>query len=193
MEALLKEVSACTVCEKHLPFGVRPVVSLQPDCKILLISQAPGMRVHQSGIPWDDLSGNRLREWLDVSDDVFYDTTNFGVLPMGFCYPGKGKSGDLPPRKECAPLWHPRLLESLKQVKLTVLIGQYAQKYYLKGGFKSNLTKTVKEFDTFLPNYFPLPHPSPRNGIWLRKNSWFEEDVIPCLQSLVKEILAVDK
>tara|TARA_Y100001972_G_scaffold69855_1_gene85123 strand:+ start:4387 stop:4818 length:432 start_codon:yes stop_codon:yes gene_type:complete len=143
--------------------------------------------VHDSGVPWDDASGNELRRWLGVSKKEFYDPDFFGLIPMGFCYPGKGKSGDLPPRPECAPQWHEQLLSCMQDVKLTILIGQYAQKYYLGDRFNKSLTENVKNFRSFLPEYLPLVHPSPRNRIWQKKNPWFEEEVIPVLQEVVRK------
>ncbi|MBQ4819891.1 uracil-DNA glycosylase family protein [Aquimarina sp. MMG016] len=187
MKTLLSDIRDCEVCKAHLPLGPRPVVSAHPDAKIVIIGQAPGTKVHQSGIPWDDASGKQLRKWLAISDELFYDETKIAIVPMGFCYPGKGKSGDLPPRTECAPLWHQPLFDQMPKLELVILIGQYAQKYYLKKEAKSNLTETVKVFQEYLPKYFPLPHPSPRNRFWLTKNPWFDKDVIPVLQQLIKE------
>lgn len=188
-ENLLHQIKACTICAEHLPLGPRPVVSVSAHSKILVIGQAPGTKVHASGIPWNDVSGKNLRKWLGVTNEQFYDTDLFGIVPMGFCYPGKGKSGDLPPRPECAPLWHSQIFDHLKEVKLTLLIGQYAQGYYLGKGKKKTLTETVMSYESYLPEFFPLVHPSPRNGIWMRKNPWFEEEVIPNLQKKVQEIL----
>ncbi|MBL4710360.1 MAG: uracil-DNA glycosylase family protein [Flavobacteriales bacterium] len=189
MEDLIRQIEACLVCAEHLDHEPRPVISLAKNSKILVIGQAPGSRVHQSGIPWNDKSGKNLREWLNVSDDDFYDTDKFAIVPMGFCYPGKGKSGDLPPRKECAPLWHSILLDHLKEVDLILLIGKYAQDYYLKEDIKKNLTETVKNFEAYLPKFFVLPHPSPRNIIWMAKNEWFKEEVLPNLKEKVSSIL----
>ncbi|UZR97026.1 uracil-DNA glycosylase family protein [Chondrinema litorale] len=189
-ENLLAEIRKCTVCQEYLPLGANPVVSAHKKSKILIVGQAPGTKVHQSGIPWDDQSGKRLREWMGIDTDIFYNTEKIAIIPMGFCYPGRGKSGDLPPRKECAPLWHSQLLKLLPNLQLTLLIGQYAQKYYLKEKVsKKTLTETVKTFYEYLPSYIPLPHPSPRNNIWMRKNSWFEEDIVPVLQTKVKELI----
>lgn len=189
MKELIREIQNCQVCAEFLPLGPRPVVSVSPKSKILIIGQAPGTKVHASGIPWDDQSGKRLRQWLNVSDETFYNPDIFGIVPMGFCYPGKGKSGDLPPRTECAPLWHSKLFNAMSDAKLILLIGQYAQKYYLGNDMKRTLTETVQNFEAYLPRFFVLPHPSPRNGIWLRKNEWFEQSVIPHLQNQVKLIL----
>lgn len=189
MEELLHTISQCDICKAHLPLGPRPVVTAHKHSKIIIIGQAPGLKVHQSGIPWDDQSGKRLRQWLDVSEAEFYNTKNFAIIPMGFCYPGKAKTGDLPPRPECAPQWHNVLLEKLPQVELVLLIGAYAQKYYLKEKAKRTLTETVSEYKTYLPTYFPMPHPSPTNRFWRSKNPWFEELVVPELQQIIKNIL----
>ncbi len=188
-EDLLKRISRCTVCEEHLPLGPRPVISVSRNSKILIVGQAPGTKVHASGIPWDDQSGKNLRSWLGVTDEQFYDTELFGIIPMGFCYPGKGKSGDLPPRKECAPLWHEALLNQMPQLELTLLIGTYAQNYYLKKSARKNLTETVLHFHEYLPEHFVLPHPSPRNAIWMKKNPWFELEVLPSLKKAVHSII----
>jgi len=189
MQKLLQEIRACTVCEKDLPLGPRPIVTASPSSKIAVIGQAPGTAVHESGIPWYDPSGRRLREWMGITDEVFYDPKNLAIIPMGFCYPGKGKSGDLPPRPECAPLWHKPLFDSIKEIKLTILIGQYAQKYYLQDKMKRTLTETVRNYDEYLPEFMPLPHPSPRNNIWLKKNEWFERDLVPKLKSIISSAL----
>ena len=182
MEALLKNISQCTICEKNLLLGPRPVVSAHIDSKIIIIGQAPGTKVHVSGVPWDDASGKQLRKWLNVSVKDFYDETKFAIVPMGFCYPGKGKSGDLPPRPECAPQWHEELMSRMPNLELVILIGMYAQKYYLQKEAKKTLTETVANYKDYLPNYFVLPHPSPRNRFWLTKNPWFDKEVIPELQ-----------
>lgn len=185
MEQLLSQIRSCTHCKEHLPLGPRPIVAAHPESKIAIIGQAPGTKVHQTGIPWDDPSGKQLRKWLNVTDGQFYDERLFAIVPMGFCYPGKGKSGDLPPRPECAPQWHAQLMEQMPNLKLTILIGQYAQKHYLGDDMKSNLTETVRFYREFLPEYFVLPHPSPRNRFWLSKNPWFEEEVLPELRKRV--------
>jgi uracil-DNA glycosylase len=187
---LLKEISQCTLCKKHLPFKPFPVLQAGPDAKIIIIGQAPGLKVQQSGKPWDDASGKKLREWLGVYDETFYNPQKIALVPMGFCYPGKGTSGDLPPRPECAPQWHRLLLMAMKKVELIILIGQYSQNYYLGDKAKENLTATVKEFKKYLPQYFPLPHPSPRNRFWLVQNKWFEKGTILILQKKVRELLA---
>ncbi|NRD18698.1 uracil-DNA glycosylase family protein [Winogradskyella eckloniae] len=187
MEDLLHSISQCTICKAHLPLGPRPVVTAHIDSKIVIIGQAPGTKVHNSGIPWDDQSGKKLRQWLNVTDAQFYNTENFAIIPMGFCYPGKGKTGDLPPRPECAPQWHEALLDIMPNVELIILIGAYAQKYYLKD--KKNLTERVGDYKNYLPNYFPVPHPSPTNRFWRSKNPWFEELVVLELQKKIKELL----
>lgn len=187
MQDLLQEIRQCTICKDFLPLGPRPVLAASKDSKIVIIGQAPGIKVHNSGIPWDDASGKQLRRWLDVTEQQFYNTNLFAIIPMGFCYPGKGKSGDLPPRPECAPQWHPKLFNYMHKTKLVLLIGTYAQAYYLKTRAKKNLTETVRAFQTYLPTYFPLPHPSPRNRFWLSKNPWFKSEVLPELKKQVHE------
>ena len=186
MNTLLNKILQCEVCKKFLPIEPRPVVQLNPFSKIIIIGQAPGRRVHETGIPWNDASGKKLREWMNVDEEMFYDSSVFSIMPMSFCYPGKGISGDLPPRLECAPLWHPQFLESIKTKPLIILIGQYAQRYYLKNKFNGSLTETVKNYTAFLPEYFPLPHPSPRNQNWVKINPWFIEEVIPALRNKIK-------
>lgn len=189
MQNLLHDIRQCTICSEHLELGPRPVVTAHPQSKIAIIGQAPGTKVHNSGIPWDDASGKRLRSWLGVSDEDFYDTTKFAIVPMGFCYPGKGKAGDLPPRPECAPQWHEQLMQKMPNLRLVILIGMYAQKYYLQNDAKKTLTETVDHYKDYLPNYFVLPHPSPRNRFWLTKNPWFEKEVLPSLELEVKRLL----
>lgn len=190
MQQLLMQISTCTLCTKELPFGPRPVVRASETSRVLIIGQAPGSRVHNSGVPWDDASGQQLRQWLSVSDKQFYNPELFAIVPMGFCYPGKGKSGDLPPRPECAPAWHKLLLDAMPTVRLTLLIGQYAQAHYLGANRKRNLTETVRNYQAYLPAYFPLPHPSPRNRFWQAKNPWFTAEVLPQLRNLTKKALA---
>lgn len=187
MEKLLCEIRECRICEDHLPLGPNPIVEATKKSKIILISQAPGRIVHQTGIAWDDQSGKKLREWLGVDLETFYNPDNFAVLPMGFCYPGKAKTGDAPPRKECAPIWHDRVWDSLENVQLKLLIGSYANNYYLDSSL--NLTEKVKNSKEYLPEFWPLPHPSPVNRFWRMKNPWFEDKIVPELQKKIKEII----
>ena len=189
MKQLIQEISKCTVCVPHLERGPRPIFSVHKASQIVIIGQAPGVIVHQSGIPWDDKSGENLRKWMGISKKTFYDSQKIALMPMGFCYPGKGKTGDLPPRKECTPLWHYQILLKMKKIKLVLLIGKYSQDYYLKDQAKKNLTQTVKNYKNYLPRYFVLPHPSPRNNIWQAKNPWFSLEVIPSLQGIIQKIL----
>lgn len=188
LNALLKEVRACRTCEAQLPFVPNPILSAHRKARLLIIGQAPGTRVHETRIPWNDPSGDRLRDWLQVDREQFYDGLQIAIIPMGFCYPGKGKSGDLPPRPECAPLWHERLQQQLPQLELRLLVGKYAQDYYL-GSKRQSLTETVRKYTDYLPDFFPLPHPSPRNIRWFRNNPWFEEEVLPVLRKRLKRIL----
>ncbi|MFZ3409742.1 uracil-DNA glycosylase family protein [Vibrio chagasii] len=188
--SLLKEIRQCTACEPHLSHGANPVIQAHPNARLLIIGQAPGIKVHESSIPWNDASGERLREWLGIGSDTFYDEQKVAIVPIGFCYPGKGKSGDLPPRKECAELWHKKVLQSLPNVQMTLLIGQYAHNYYLKERTTKTLTETVKNWQVWAPEFLPLPHPSPRNNIWLKKNPWFESEVIPYIRKHISEHLA---
>lgn len=191
-EQLLKQVSKFVICEPQLPLGARPVVQFDPAARILIAGQAPGLKVHETGKPFNDASGKRLRQWLGLSEDDFYDASKVAILPMGFCYPGKGKSGDLPPRKECAPAWRAQLLAALPNIELTIVLGKYAQAYHLPESKSVPLTELVKSWREYWPTILPLPHPSPRNNIWLTKNPWFEEDVLPALAPRVKEILKSD-
>ena len=185
----LENIRACRICEKDLLLGPRPVLSCHKQSRIAIVGQAPGTRVHKSGVPWDDPSGVRLRDWLQVGEKEFYDPKIFAIIPMGFCYPGKGKSGDLPPRPECAPTWHEDLFALLPNIELTLLIGQYAQKYYLGDKRKRTLTETVQNYKEYLPDYLPLVHPSPRNAIWMKKNPWFEKKTVPKMRAIVKNLL----
>jgi len=182
---LLGEVRACTVCAPFLPLGPRPVVQFSSTARILIIGQAPGTRVHRSGVPWDDDSGHRLRDWTGLSTDDFYDPAKVALMPMGFCYPGKGASGDLPPRPECAPLWHERILAQLPTDRLTLLVGLYAQARYLPGKALT-LTERVRRFATYGPSVIPLPHPSWRSIGWQTRNPWFESDLLPVLRASVR-------
>lgn len=185
---ILKEVSHCTICAEHLPDGVNPVIQIDRDARILIAGQAPGRIVHETGIPFDDASGNRLREWMGVTKEEFYNPKHIAILPMGFCYPGTGKSGDLAPRSECAPAWRDKLLKQLPNLKLTIVMGQYAQKYHFQENHTS-VTELVKSWQEYWPTMIPLPHPSPRNNIWLKKNAWFEEEVLPSLQKSIRKLI----
>jgi uracil-DNA glycosylase len=189
MIKLLKEIKKCTVCTPHLQFGVNPVVAASVNSKIIIIGQAPGRIVHETGIPWNDKSGDNLRNWLGVEKTQFYNTDLFALMPMGFCYPGKAKTGDLPPRPECAPLWHQKLLKLMTGAELVLLIGQYAQNYYLGDKAKAALTETVQHYISYLPKYLPLPHPSPRNNIWQAKNEWFGKEVLPELKIRARKLV----
>jgi len=186
---LVKEIRSCTLCAGHLPLGPRPIIQVSSSAKILIVGQAPGSRVHETGIPFNDPSGDRLREWMGINKEVFYDDKKIALVPMGFCFPGTGKSGDLPPRSECADTWRVKLLEQLPNVKLTIIVGQYAQAWHLDKGAKENLTETVLAWKEYWPKAIPLPHPSPRNNIWLKKNPCFEEEVLPSLRRKVKALL----
>ena len=185
---LLTEVRACEICKAHLPLGPRPVLQLHPKARILIAGQAPGKKVHDSGIPFNDLSGDRLREWLGVTREVFYDPKQIALLPMGFCFPGSGKSGDLPPRPECAPAWREQLLECLGNLEITLVLGQYAQAHHFPDA-KLNVTELVKSWRTYWPGVVPLPHPSPRNNLWLRRNPWFADELLPSLRKRVSKVL----
>lgn len=190
MQDLHHRIKNCTLCKAHLPLGPRPVVTAHANSKIVIIGQAPGTKVHASGIPWDDASGKQLRNWLGVSNEEFYNEQNFAIVPMGFCYPGRGKGGDMPPRPECAPQWHEQLWDLMPNVELVLLIGTYAQRYYLRKDAKKTLTETVDNFQQYLPRFFPLPHPSPRNRFWLTRNAWFETEVVPELKRSIRNILS---
>lgn len=190
LDALLREVRACRLCEAVLPRGPRPVLQASATSRVLIVGQAPGTRVHESGIPWNDASGRRLRDWLHVDEATFYDAARVAILPMGLCYPGRAGSGDAPPRPECRRTWHPRLLPMLPDVALTLLIGQYAQAYFLEGARKESLTATVRAWRDYLPRHLPLPHPSPRNVAWFKANAWFEADVLPALRERVAAALS---
>jgi len=182
---LLGDIRACTVCAAHLPAGPRPIVQFSKTSCIVIIGQAPGTRVHESGIPWDDASGGRLREWTGLTSKQFYDPAIVAVIPMGFCYPGTGTSGDLPPRPECAPLWHDRVMTLLPASRLTLLVGSYAQERYLPNAKRQSLTERVRNFRSYPPNVLPLPHPSWRSTGWMKRNPWFEADLLPLLQGAV--------
>ena len=187
--ALMNAIKQCGVCV-DLPHGIRPVVQFSSDSSILLVGQAPGRRVHDTGIPFNDPSGDRLRTWLGVDRDTFYDEKKFAIVPMGFCYPGTGTSGDLPPRRECIDTWREKVLQQLQQVELTVVIGRYALDYHLPLTKNMTVTQAVAQWQQAWPNVIPLPHPSPRNNRWLKNNPWFDVEVVPELQQRVGDVLA---
>jgi uracil-DNA glycosylase len=189
LDSLLKAVRGCRACEAHLPLGPRPVLRAGKTARILVVGQAPGVRVHTTGIPWGDPSGERLRAWMGVNTDIFYDDSRIAIIPMGYCYPGRGNDGDMPPRRECASLWLDHLLAKLPQIELTLLIGQYAQRHFLAGRRKPSLAETAKAWREYAPQYIPLPHPSPRNQPWFKRHAWFEEQLVPMLQSRIKTLL----
>ena len=189
LSKLVKEIRSCALCTEFLPLGPRPVVQAGVSAKILIVGQAPGRRVHETGVPFDDPSGDRLRSWMGIEKEVFYDKNKIAIVPMGFCFPGTGKSGDLPPRPECAEIWRDKLLNLLPNVALTVVVGQYAQSWHLGKSNKDNLTETVRAWKEYWPRSVPLPHPSPRNNIWLKKNVWFEDEVLLHLKKKVKILL----
>ena len=191
LDSLLTEVRACKLCAEHLPLGPRPIVQVHPSARVLIAGQAPGRRVHETGIPFNDPSGDRLRSWLGISREIFYDAKQVAILPMGFCYPGSSTSGDLPPRPECAPAWRQTLLTRLKKLKLTLVIGQYALAYHLPND-SGSVTEVVQAWRKNWPHTIPLPHPSPRNNLWIKRNPWFELELVPMLQARVGEVLAID-
>jgi len=182
LDRLLAEIRSCRVCEAHLPFPPRPILRASRSARVLIIGQAPGMKVQLTGIPWNDPSGDRLRSWMNVTREAFYDEGRIALVPTGFCYPGKGRGGDLPPRPECAPLWHPRLHSELEGVQLTLLVGACAQAYYLGDRGRDSLAETVKAARDYLPRFLPLPHPSPRNLRWFKNHPWFEAEIVPLLR-----------
>lgn len=188
VDSLLTQVRSCQICD-GLPLGPKPILQLSTSAKILIAGQAPGRITHHKGIPFDDPSGNRLREWLGISRDEFYDETKIAIAPMGFCFPGSGKGGDLPPRKECAQTWRGSVLAHLEQIELTLVIGQYALDWHIADGKKMKLTDRVAAWQNYMPNMLPLPHPSPRNNLWLKRNPWFEKDVLPALKLRVGELI----
>jgi len=188
LEAVAAEARACTLCAAHLPLGPRPVFRVSAAARLLIIGQAPGTKVHASGIPWNDASGDRLRAWLGMDRAMFYDAARIAIVPVGLCYPGRlANGGDAPPRPECAPLWHPRLLALLGEVRLTLLVGRYAQARVLGRG---GMTGFVRDFARHLPRYFPLPHPSWRTTAWERRNPWFAAEALPALRAAVAAALA---
>ena len=185
---LLADIRACRHCEDSLPLGPNPVVRASAGSKLLIVGQAPGTRVHATGIPWNDPSGDRLRDWLAMDREQFYDESLIAIVPMGFCYPGRGKSGDLPPAPACAPKWHEALLARMPELQLVLLVGSYAQNHYL-GRSRETMTERVRKWRDFGPRYIPTPHPSPRNTLWLKRNPWFEEEVVPEMRQRVKALL----
>ncbi|MDZ4801446.1 MAG: uracil-DNA glycosylase family protein [Bryobacteraceae bacterium] len=188
LDTLLAAVRDCRVCEQHLPLGPRPVLRAGATSRLLIVGQAPGARVHATGIPWDDRSGERLRTWLGMDSSAFHDESRTAIIPMGYCYPGRGKGGDLAPRRECAELWLNPLLTRLPQIELTLLIGQHAQRHFLGGHRKQSLTATIRAWREYAPQFLPLPHPSPRNAPWFKRNPWFEEQVVPVLRARINEL-----
>ncbi|HNR35238.1 MAG TPA: uracil-DNA glycosylase family protein [Candidatus Hydrogenedentes bacterium] len=191
LEAVKQEARACRLCAGILPREPRPIFRACVSSRLLIVGQAPGLRVHETGIPWNDPSGDRLRAWMDVDRDVFYDESRIAIIPVGLCYPGRNpRGGDLPPRPECAPLWHPRLIEHLPRIQLTLLVGGYAHAYYLGLRRSRSVTETVRAWRNYLPRFFPLPHPSFRNNQWLKANPWFEAETIPSLRQSLHSLLA---
>ena len=187
---LAAEARACVVCAPHLPHPPRPIFRASPDARLLIVGQAPGRRVHETGIPWNDPSGDLLRIWLRLDRDAFYDESRIAIVPTGLCFPGTARGGDLPPRPECAPLWQPRFRAALPQLRLTLLVGAYAQKYFLGERAGRTLTDTVAAWREYAPTLFPLPHPSPRNRLWLKRNPWFEAEVLPELRATLAALWA---
>lgn len=191
-EGLLSEARSCTLCSAHLPLGPKPVLRASTSARLLIVGQAPGRRVHETGIPWNDPSGDRLREWMQLDREKFYDERRIAIIPTGLCYPGTGPGGDLPPRPECAPYWHPRLVPMLPGLQIALLVGSYAQAYYLRDARRRTLTETVRAWREYLPHFLPMPHPSPRNQMWLRRNGWFVDEVVPFLRSVVEQTVLRD-
>lgn len=189
LETLLDAVRACRACASDLPLGPRPVLRASASARILIVGQAPGLRVHTTGIPWDDPSGERLRAWMGVGKETFYDAARIAIIPMGYCYPGRGQGGDLPPRRECAQLWLDQLLARMPHIELTLLIGQYAQRHFLGRRRKASLTETVGAWQEYAPQYIPLPHPSPRNQPWFKRHPWFEQKLVPLVRMRVNALL----
>jgi uracil-DNA glycosylase len=190
LDSILADILRCKVCEAHLPHPPRPVLQAGPSARLVIIGQAPGSKVQESGVPWRDQSGNRLRDWTGLDDATFYDPSLVALIPMGFCYPGAANGADLPPRPECAPLWHARLLTLLPKVRLTLLVGIHSQNYYLRDQAKATMTETVRGFAAYGTNFFPLPHPSWRSTGWMRRNPWFEAETLPALRLRVRAALA---
>jgi len=191
-DSLLEEVRSCTHCAQHLPMGPRPVLRAKRSARLLIVGQAPGRRVHETGIPWNDPSGDRLRDWMQLDRDRFYDEQRIAIIPAGFCYPGTGPGGDLPPRPECAPKWHPLLVPMLPKLEIALLVGSYAQAYYLGRARHKTLTETVRAWRDYLPHFLPMPHPSPRNQMWFKRNPWFAHEVLPFLRFVVNHTVLRD-
>jgi uracil-DNA glycosylase len=189
LEELLAEVAACVVCAPHLPLGPRPILQIGAGARLLIAGQAPGRIVHQRGVPFDDRAGDALRAWLGLDRATFYDPERVAILPIGLCYPGRGRGGDLPPRPECAPLWQARLRAQMPALRLTVLLGRHAQRHHLGARSKASLTETVRAFRDYLPAHFPLPHPSSRNRPWLQRHPWFEQEVLAALRAEARRAL----
>ena len=189
LDELLVAVRSCRACATQLPLGPRPVLQVAASARILIVGQAPGARVHASGVPWNDRSGERLRDWMGVGVQRFYDESCVAIVPMGLCYPGRAASGDLPPRRECAPLWLDRLLAKLPRVELTLLVGAYAQAHFLRAAGHTSVTATTRNWRIYQPRIIPLPHPSPRNVAWFKANPWFIDELLPVLQGRVRELL----
>ena len=190
LEALLAAVRDCRACEAHLPLDPRPVLRAGETARILIVGQAPGAHVHATGIPWDDPSGERLRAWMGVDKEIFYDESRIAIIPMGYCYPGRGTDGDMPPRRECATLWLDQLLARLPRIELTLLIGQYAQRHFLGRHRKPSLTETTRAWREYAPRFIPLPHPSPRNQPWFQRHPWLERQLVPMLRARIKALSA---
>jgi uracil-DNA glycosylase len=188
LQDLIQEARACRVCAPHLPLAPRPVFLVGAGTRLLIVGQAPGRRVHDTGIPWNDPSGDQLREWLRMDRRRFYDTSRIAIVPTGLCFPGGGKRGDLPPRAECAPLWQPRFRAALPGLRLTLLVGLHAQAYHLGARRKKTLAQTVRAYREYLPQFFPLPHPSPRNRLWVKRNPWFVKEVVPALRRQLRAL-----
>ena len=190
LETLLADIGRCTLCAAQLPNPPRPILQSGAAARIVIIGQAPGTRAHESGVPWNDSSGDRLREWTGLDATTFYDPARIALIPIGFCYPGAAKGADLPPRPECAPRWHAELLARLPAVRLTLLVGIHAQGHYLPGQARATMTETVRGFAALGPDRFPLPHPSWRSTGWMRRNPWFAAEVVPALRDAVRLALA---
>jgi len=190
LDGLLRAVRACHACDAHLPLGARPVLQAGTTARILIVGQAPGAKAHASGVPWDDRSGERLRAWMDIDAETFYDRDRVAILPMGFCFPGRAASGDMPPRRECAELWLDHLLAKLPRIELTLLVGQYAQAHFLRQSGHASVTATTRNWRAHAPRMLPLPHPSPRNIAWFKANPWFDDDLLPVLRRRVSELIA---